>query len=92
MSDDGVLTPLHALTGKPLKQRKLDFGGTRATAFARTLKGGNIAFGFADGTVRFGKISFRTQVLPAEKTPGGLTKINERDVTDGKVVFFENSR
>ncbi len=87
VSDDGVLTPLHALTGKPLKQWKLDFGGTRATAFARTLKGGNIAFGFADGTVRFGKINFRTQVLPADRAPKGLTRINERDVTDGKVVF-----
>ena len=87
VSDDGVLTPVHALTGKPLKQRKLDFGGTRATAFARTLKGGNIAFGFADGTVRFGKINFRTQVLPAERAPKGLTKINDRDLSDGRFVF-----
>ena len=87
VSDDGVLTPFHALTGKPLKQRKLDFGGTRATAFARTLKGGNIAFGFADGTVRFGKINFRTQVLPAERAPKGLTRINGRDLSDGRFVF-----
>ncbi len=87
VSDDGVLTPLHALTGKPLKQRKLDFAGARATAFARTLKGGNIAFGFADGTVRFGKISFRTQVLPADRAPKGLTRINDRDLSDGRFIF-----
>ncbi len=85
--DDGVLTPVHALTGKPLKQRKLDFGNARATAFARTLSGGNIAFGFADGTVRFGKINFRTQVLPADRTPKGLTRINDRDLSDGRFVF-----
>ncbi|MCY3822714.1 MAG: ABC transporter permease subunit [Nitrospinae bacterium] len=87
VSEDGVLTPVHASTGKTLRPLKLDFGGTRASAFGRTLKGGNVAFGFPDGTVRFGKISFRTQVLPAERVPKGLTNIDERDFTDGKVVF-----
>ena len=74
VSEDGVLTPVHASTGKTLRPLKLDFGGTRASAFGRTLKGGNVAFGFPDGTVRFGKISFRTQVLPAERVPKGLTQ------------------
>ncbi len=87
VSEDGVLTPAHASTGKPLAPLKLDFAGAEASAFGRTLKGGNVAFGFPDGTVRFGKIVFRTQVLPAERAPEGLTKINERDLTDGKVVF-----
>ena len=87
VSKDGVLTPVHASTGKPLTPLKLDFEGAEASAFGRTLKGGNVAFGFPDGTVRFGKIAFRTQVLPAERAPEGLTKINERDLTDGKVVF-----
>ena len=87
VSKDGVLTPVHASTGKPLAPLKLDFAGAEASAFGRTLKGGNVAFGFPDGTVRFGKIVFRTQVLPAERAPKGLTKIDERDFTDGKVVF-----
>ena len=87
VSENGVLTPVHASTGKTLRPLKLDFGGTRASAFGRTLKGGNVAFGFPDGTVRFGKIDFRTQVLPAERVPKGLTNIDERDFTDGKVVF-----
>ena len=87
VSKDGVLTPVHASTGKPLAPLKLDFEGAEASAFGRTLKGGNIAFGFSDGTVRFGKIVFRTQVLPAERVPKGLTKIDERDFTDGKVVY-----
>lgn len=87
VSKNGVLTPVHASTGKPLRPLKLDFGGTPASAFGRTLKGGNVAFGFPDGTVRFGKIVFRTQVLPAERVPKGLTKIDERDFTDGKVVY-----
>ena len=87
VSKDGVLTPVHASTGKTLRPLKLDFGGTPASAFGRTLKGGNVAFGFPDGTVRFGKIVFRTQVLPAERVPKGLTKIDERDFTDGKVVY-----
>ena len=87
VSKDGVLTPVHASTGKSLAPLKLDFAGAEASAFGRTLKGGNVAFGFPDGTVRFGKIVFRTQVLPAERAPGGLTKIDARDLTDGKVVF-----
>ena len=87
VSKDGVLTPVHASTGKTLRPLKLDFGGTPASAFGRTLKGGNVAFGFPDGTVRFGKIVFRTQVLPAERVPKGLTRIDERDFTDGKVVY-----
>ncbi len=87
VSKDGVLTPVHASTGKPLATLKLDFEGAEASAFGRTLKGGNVAFGFPDGTVRFGKIVFRTQILPAERVPKGLTKIDERDFTDGKVVY-----
>ena len=87
VSKDGVLTPVHASTGKTLRPLKLDFGGAEASAFGRTLKGGNVAFGFPDGTVRFGKIVFRTQILPAERVPKGLTKIDERDFTDGKVVY-----
>lgn len=87
VSKDGVLTPVHASTGKTLRPLKLDFGGTPASAFGRTLKGGNVAFGFPDGTVRFGKVNFRTQVLPAERVPKGLTRIDERDFTDGKVVY-----
>lgn len=87
VSKEGVLTPVHASTGKTLRPLKLDFGGTPASAFGRTLRGGNVAFGFPDGTVRFGKIVFRTQVLPAERVPKGLTRIDERDFTDGKVVY-----
>ena len=87
VSKDGVLTPVHASTGKPLVTLKLDFEGAEASAFGRTLRGGNVAFGFPDGTVRFGKIVFRTQILPAERVPKGLTKIDERDFTDGKVVY-----
>ena len=87
VSKDGVLTPVHASTGKTLRPLKLDFGGAPASAFGRTLKGGNVAFGFPDGTVRFGKVNFRTQVLPAERVPKGLTRIDERDFTDGKVVY-----
>ena len=89
VSKNGVLTPVHASTGKALRPLKLDFGGAPASAFGRTLKGGNVAFGFPDGTVRFGKVNFRTQILPADRVPKGLTKIDARDFTDGKVVFSE---
>lgn len=87
VSGDGALAPVHASTGRPLEPLRLDFGGTRATAFARTLRGGRVAFGFADGTVRFGKIRFRSKVLPADRAPKGLVRIDDRDATDGRFVF-----
>ncbi len=87
ISKDGTFTSVHAPTGSPLTKWKLDFGGARATAFARTLKDGNVAFGFVDGTVRFGKIHFRAEVLPAERAPRSLARLNSRDFSDGRFVF-----
>ena len=47
----------------------------------------NIVFGFTDGTVQFGKVGFRSEVLPAAQVESGLKKLNERDSTDGSAVF-----
>ena len=87
ISADGTLTPVHVPTGTPMKPMKIDLGAGTATAFARTLQGGNVAFGFRDGTVRFGNITHRSRVLPASRLPKGLRRLNERDFTDGAAVF-----
>ncbi|UYN94631.1 MAG: ABC transporter permease subunit [Enhydrobacter sp.] len=79
----------HVPTGKAIEAPSMDFGGKRATAFARTIATGDIAFGFADGTVRFGKIGFDVKVLPARDVPPNATLLGGKDRTDGRHVFSE---
>lgn len=76
----------HIASGRKLDVPSLDFGGKTATAFALSISGGQVAFGFADGTVRFGRIGVSAQVLTAEATPQGLAVIGP-DRTDGTAVF-----
>ena len=56
----------------PRRESSLDLGAAPATAFARTLAGGDVVFGFADGTVRFGRIAILAEVLPGDAVPAGL--------------------
>lgn len=84
---DGAIRAWHAATGTPLDSPRFDLAGQTATAFSRTLDGGNIAYGFADGTVRFGTISLIADVLAGSERPEGLRRLDARDATDGTVVF-----
>lgn len=84
---DGSVTAWHAKTGEPLHVAAFDFQGRQVTAFARSMDNENIAFGFADGTVQFGKVGFNSEVLPEDQAESGLKKLNERDSTDGSAVF-----
>lgn len=87
VSPSGSVSAFHALTGAALAAPSFDFGGKRATAYARTFKGGNVAFGFEDGTVRFGRITFKAEVLAGGSAPQGLRPLNRADRTDGSAVF-----
>jgi phosphate transport system permease protein len=84
---DGKLTAFHLKTGTRLEVAPLDFGGTRATAYGDAGDHTDHAFGFADGTVRFVKLGFKAEVLPADKQPPGLKRLDGRDLTDGSAVF-----
>lgn len=87
MARDGGVTAWHAKTGVKLNVPAFDFEGKPVTAFARSIDNENMVFGFEDGTVRFGKIGFTTEVLPQDQVPSGLRTLNERDSTDGSSVF-----
>lgn len=87
MGADGGLVAFHAATGKPLHAPAFDFGGKRVTALAATLERDRLAFGFEDGTVRFGRIHLRSEVQPEDQKPEGLTTLDTRDATDGGSVF-----
>lgn len=83
----GKISTFHVDSGRALSSLELDFGGQLATAAAATNNRSDMMFGFADGSVRFARIGFSTQVLRAEDMPSGLTQLNEQDFTDGSAVY-----
>jgi phosphate transport system permease protein len=86
-ADDGTNSAFHFSTGAPLAMPAFDLGGKQATAFARTLRGEDLAFGFADGTVRLGRAELKVRIVTADALPADLKPLNDRDFTDGKAVF-----
>lgn len=83
----GDITLWHAKTGHLLAPLSFDFGGKSVTAFTWTIDRTNYAFGFADGTVRFGRIKFDTDILRPEDLPPNLEKLDESDSTDGRYIY-----
>jgi phosphate transport system permease protein len=89
LAQDGKVTTFHAPTGQRISSTAFDFAGRAPTAFARTLQGDDVAFGFADGTVRLGTLAIETAVAPANTAPGGLKALPNGDRTDGASVFID---
>ncbi len=87
VSDDGSILAWHVGTGKKIEAPSFDFEGKKVTAFARTIDSTDMAFAFDDGTVRFGKLTFETEIMAAGQLPQGLEKLNELDSSAGKAVF-----
>jgi phosphate transport system permease protein len=59
----------------------------QSTSFARTLRGDDVVFGFADGSVRTGRIDLHPQIIPANQLPANLRKLDDRDSTDGTAIY-----
>ena len=68
----GQLMLFQASSGERIDGPSVDLKGQKPTAFARTLKGDDIAFGFPDGTVRVGQLLITPSVRPASILPEGL--------------------
>jgi phosphate transport system permease protein len=83
----GEVKAFHVGTGTPMAAPRFEVGEAPVTAFASTLDGQNLAFGFADGTIRVGALEFDARVIPAADAPQGLTKLNEHDRTDGSAIY-----
>ena len=83
----GAVSAFHLATGKRIAAPGFDFGGAAMTSFARTNDGTNVAFGFADGSVRFGRLSMPVEVQPADGLPAGLIALDERDRSDGAAIY-----
>jgi phosphate transport system permease protein len=84
---DGTMQGWHLQTGRALEVPDFDFGSVRATAFARTINRSNLAFGFENGTVRFGAVTLPAEILGGDAAPAGAERLDARDVTDGQAVF-----
>jgi len=85
--NDGTVTAWHARTGNYLDAPSFDFNGKQVRAFSRTIDNVDIAFGFDDGTVRFGRLTIPAEVIPATQAPKGLKTLDEQDASDGSTVF-----
>ncbi len=77
----------HALTGTVLSNPEIHFDGKRITATASGVEGEHLAFGFEDGTVRLAEAHFETEIIRGSDLPPNLTHLNDRDSTDGAVVY-----
>jgi phosphate transport system permease protein len=85
----GEISAFHVGTGDALIGPRFDVGAGRITSLAGTPDGANLAFGFADGTIRFGTLQFEVQVISAGDAPAGLKTLNDRDRTDGTSVYSQ---
>ena len=84
---DGLVSAFHLETGRPVSAGSFDFGGVTATAVGGVVRRDQIAFGFADGTVRFGTVDFDVRVIPASDVPTGLEPLGDRDLLGDGVIF-----
>ncbi len=84
----GHLTAFHAPTGKHIDDLNFDFAGIAPSAFARTLQGDDIAYGFEDGTVRIGSLAIESRIVPAKALPEPLITLPGGDRTDGTAIFL----
>jgi phosphate transport system permease protein len=88
LTDAGGVQVFHLATGTPVAAKALDLGGQKTTAFGRTLSGNDIVFGFADGSVRFGRIDIKVEILPGNAMPAAASELpNSRDRSDGNSVY-----
>ncbi|MBY0508746.1 MAG: ABC transporter permease subunit [Rhodospirillaceae bacterium] len=87
IDDTGKVNAFHITSGAVLDVATFDFGGKTLTAFARTLNGRDIAFGFADGTLRLATVKIGGAVINTSDAPADLKKLSDTDSTDGKAIY-----
>ena len=86
---EGRVITFHIPTGTEVSRGQFDFGGAEVTATAGTLERDRVAFGFDDGTVRFGALGFASDSTSRRNLPSELQTIDDRDRTADGRVFTE---
>jgi phosphate transport system permease protein len=87
LSLDGHIEAFHAPTGRSIPAPAFDLGGQVATTVGKTLGGGDIIFGFGDGTVRLGQLNLKQVVVPESAIPADIQNLDERDGLSGGAIF-----
>ncbi len=92
IDETGAVHAFHIRTGRPLEVPAFELGlkeagGKTLTAFARTLSGRDIAFGFSDGTLRLATIKVGGAVINTSDVPADLARLTDEDATDGKSIY-----
>jgi len=87
VDETGKVHAFHITSGEELEAPSFDLGGKTLTAFTRTISGRDIAFGFADGTLRLGTLKVGGVVLNTADLPQGLKRLTDQDSTDGKAIY-----
>ncbi len=87
MDGQGSVQAFHVGSGTSIAVDPVDLGGIEITAMASTLDGRHFALGFADGSLRLGRLEFRTRILTADGLPESLTRLDERDSSDGRFLY-----
>ena len=84
---DGRAVTFHVPTGTIIKEEQLDFGGETATAVGGVLERDRVAFGFEDGSVRFGRLGFEVTTTRADAVPAIVQPLDARDILAGEATF-----
>ena len=83
----GAVHAFHIKTGTPLEVPPYDLGGKTLTAFARSLNGRDIAYGFSDGSLRLATVKVSGAVINTADVPPGLKPLTAEDSTDGTAIY-----
>lgn len=90
---DGAVSAFHLSTGRPLATLAMDFEGETATATGAVLRRDDLVFGFADGSIRFGRVGFNVSVVTEAALPTvGTTRLNETDLLAADGVVYTRLR
>jgi len=87
LNADGGIYAWHLSTGKKLSTSAIDFKDKQVTAFAKAPDGLHIVAGLSSGEVRFGTVSFPTEIVAENELPTNGVSLNDRDCTDGHYVY-----
>ena len=87
VDDLGQVHAFHIKTGTQMDVAPTNLGNKTLTAFARTLNGRDIAFGFSDGTLRLATVKVGGAVINTADVPGDLRRLTNEDATDGKAIY-----
>ncbi|MFN4153879.1 MAG: ABC transporter permease subunit [Paracoccaceae bacterium] len=86
---DGSLTTFHIATGETIRSGQFDFDGREVTGVGATLDRASVAFGFDDGTVRFGQVGFDVRSVPRSAIPADMRSLNGRDLEAGGQIYSQ---